>query len=373
MSRRALSDNRARAAGPGDAATVADGAPDALFMQRAVDLARPEQPHPNPRVGAVIVDSTGQLIAEGAHVRAGEPHAEAIALARAGVRAAGSTVYVTLEPCSHYGRTPPCTSALVAAGVRRVVVGSVDPDRRVRGSGVDELRSAGIDVATGVLADEVEAMDPGYFHHRRTGRPLVTLKLAITLDGQLAAADGTSQWITGEAARHDAHRLRAESDVIIVGAGTVHADNPRLDVRLDGYRGRHPRPVVVAGTRPLPTGATVLTHDPLVYSPRPVAIAVEHVVQDRDGKVDIGAMIEDLGNRGYVTALVEGGAQLADAMVRGGHVDRIVFYIAAKLGLGVGLPAFPGVFATVTDALPLVVDSVRQVGDDLRIETKVGR
>jgi diaminohydroxyphosphoribosylaminopyrimidine deaminase/5-amino-6-(5-phosphoribosylamino)uracil reductase len=352
--------------------TVADGAPDAEFMRQAIELARDTQPHPNPRVGAVIVGAAGDIVGRGAHERAGEPHAEAIALTMARERARGSTAYVTLEPCSHYGRTPPCSTALIGAGVRRVIIGVVDPDPRVRGSGVDELRRAGVDVVTGVLADEVEAMDPGYFHHRRTGRPLVTLKLAMTLDGQIAAADGTSQWITGEEARRDGHRLRAESDAVVVGAGTVLADDPRLDVRLDGYRGRHPRPVIVAGARAVPPTARLLERDPIVYTPRPVKLAVEQVVLDAGDKVDLAGMIEDLGNRGYVTVLVEGGAALAGELVRAGHVDRIVFYAAGKLGLGVGRPAFSGVFGTIADAMPLTIEAVAPVGEDLRIETKVG-
>jgi diaminohydroxyphosphoribosylaminopyrimidine deaminase/5-amino-6-(5-phosphoribosylamino)uracil reductase len=342
------------------------------FMQRAISLARAEQPHPNPRVGAVIVSPDGAVVGEGAHEGAGEPHAEVVALRRAGAQARGATAYVTLEPCSHQGRTPPCTDALIAAGVARVVVGAGDPDPRVSGSGLDLLARTGVEVTSGVLADEVEAMDPGYFHHRRTGRPLVTLKLATTLDGQTAAADGTSRWITSEEARRDGHRLRSESDVVIVGAGTVIADDPRLDVRLDGYRGRHPRPVVVSGRRPLPPRAVVLSRDPIVYTPAPLGLEVEQVTIAGAGRVDLGELIGDLGRRGYVTALVEGGATLAADLVRRGLVDRFVLYLAGKLALGVGLPAFPGVFATISQAVPITIESVCSIGPDIRVEAKAG-
>ncbi|MGH8875215.1 MAG: bifunctional diaminohydroxyphosphoribosylaminopyrimidine deaminase/5-amino-6-(5-phosphoribosylamino)uracil reductase RibD, partial [Acidimicrobiia bacterium] len=231
---------------------------DLELMRRAIDLARPNRTHPNPRVGAVVVAPDGTVVGEGAHPGAGLPHAEALALAAAGDAAAGATLYVTLEPCGHHGRTPPCTETVVASGVRRVVVGVTDPDPRVAGAGLARLRATGLEVTVGVLEAEVEALDPAYFHHRRTGLPLVTLKAAITLDGQAAAQDGTSQWITGPEARADAHRLRAEADALMVGAGTLRVDDPLLTVRLDGYEGPQPVPVVVAGRRPLPASARAL-------------------------------------------------------------------------------------------------------------------
>ncbi len=374
MSRRALSDNLGRP----DRGSVAAGSPveDAattLFMRRALALAEQEQPHPNPRVGAVIVGEHGDIVAEAAHVRAGEPHAEALALAVAGDRARGATIYVTLEPCSHQGRTPPCSRALIDAGIARVVVGAGDPDPRVSGSGIAQLLEAGVDVITAALAGEVERIDPGYFHHRRTGKPLVTLKLATTLDGQIAAADRTSRWITGEEARRDGHLLRSESDVIIVGAGTVIDDDPSLDVRLDDYRGRHPRPVVIGGSRRLPSGARLLGRDPIVYVPRHFGIVDDEVVAPSGNQVDLEGVINDLGERGYVTALVEGGARLAASLIREGHVDRLVLYLAGKLGLGTGVPVFSGVFATLADAVELDVEAFTRMGNDLKIEAKVGK
>jgi diaminohydroxyphosphoribosylaminopyrimidine deaminase/5-amino-6-(5-phosphoribosylamino)uracil reductase len=387
VSRRALSDNRDLAPmGPGDGLSdsigslVGDEVPteqrpfvasDSDFMRMAIALAGATQPHPNPRVGAVIA-SDGEIIAKGAHVRAGEPHAEVLALQEAGDRARGATVYVTLEPCSHFGKTRPCSQALIAAGISKVVVGAVDPDDRVHGSGIAELQDAGIEVVVGVLAEDVEVADPGYFHHRRTGLPLVTLKLATTMDGQIAAADRTSKWITGEEARLDGHRLRAEADVVIVGAGTVIDDDPHLDVRLDTYNGSQPRPVIVAGSRDLPKSAALYDRDALVYTDRPLSITSEQVEMGSGGRVDVRSMIEDLGKRGYVSALVEGGATLAAALVDGGHVDRIVFYLAAKVGVGQGIGAFGGEFRTITDAVPLHIETVDRIGADVRIQARVG-
>ncbi len=359
MSRRALSDNLTELRRAEE------------MMQRALSLAAQTRPHPNPRVGAVVV-SGSNIVGEGAHVRPGEPHAEILALAQAGADAEGATLYVTLEPCSHHGRTPPCTRALLEAGVASVVVGVVDPDHRVRGTGIDELRAAGVEVITGVLEDEVENADAAYFHHRRTGLPLMTLKLAATLDGQIAAADRTSKWITGEEARLDGHRLRAEADAVMIGAGTLLDDDPGLDVRLEGYAGQQPRPVVIAGNRSLPTTARVYQRDALVYTTKPLDLPVEQVQAGSGDKVDLSAVVKDLGARGHVEVLVEGGASLAKALVVGGYVDRIVFYLAAKLGLGRGLGAFAGEFETIGNALPLEIVAVDQVGQDVRIETKVG-
>ena len=204
-------------------------------MRTAIEAALDANPHPNPRVGSIVLDSSGSVVGRGIHHDAGEPHSEQAALAEAGQAARGGTLIVTLEPCNHHGRTPPCTEAILDAGVARVVIGAIDPDTRVAGGGVERLREAGIEVTLGLLADEVEQMDPAYFHHRRTGRPRVTLKAAMTLDGQVAARDGSSQWITSPEAREDGHRLRAEADAVMVGAGTVLADDPELTVRLPGY------------------------------------------------------------------------------------------------------------------------------------------
>ena len=300
---------------------------------------------PNPWVGAVIVPAGDSPVAVGATQPPGGPHAEAVALELAGSAARGATAYVTLEPCSHHGRTPPCASALVEAGVARVVVALEDPDPRVAGRGVARLRAAGIPTTVGVCAEEAAAQLAAYLHHRRTGRPLVVLKLAATLDGRIAAPDGTSRWITGPAARLDAHRLRAESDAIAVGSGTVRADDPALTVR--GVEGRDPLRVVL-GT--VPAGARV-------------APALEHHGPP-------GELLDDLGRRGVLQLLVEGGATVAHRFHHAGLVDRYVVYLApAFLGGddGVGMFHGPGV-ATMADVWRGRLAGVARLGDDVRLD-----
>ncbi len=275
---------------------------------------------------------------------------------------------VTLEPCTHTGRTPPCVDAIVAAGITRVVVGALDPDPRVSGGGVRHLRDAGIAVVEHVLARECEDLDPAYFHHRRTGRPLLTLKTASTLDGQTAAADGTSQWITGPAARTDVHRLRAEADAVVVGAGTLRADDPRLTVRLDGYRGPQPVPVVVAGSGPLPERARLWERDPIVVATE----RREHgrtivVPPGPDGLPDLDAAVRALAVEGLLDLLIEGGPTLAGALWRRGLIGRGVTYLAAKMAGGEGRGIFGGSFSTLGEARPIRIRDVRHVGDDLRV------
>lgn len=288
---------------------------DRELMQRAIAAGADARwvASPNPWVGAILLTGDGELIS-GATRAPGQAHAEVVAIERAGVRAAGSTLYVTLEPCAHEGRTPPCTAAIIAAGVARVVVGVIDPDHRTNGVGVETLRQAGIEVEVGVVADKVEAQLAPYLHQRRTGRPFVVLKLACTMDGYTAAPDGSSKWITGPASRSDGHRLRAESDAIIVGAGTVRSDDPNLTVR--DWRpptGSHPEDYnptrVVLGTAP--EGA--LVHPCLELSGDPDDVLV------------------DLAQRGMVQVLIEGGADVAGAFHRAGLVDRYVLYYAPAL------------------------------------------
>lgn len=340
-------------------------------MREAISLAVPTRPHPNPRVGALVLDAAGTVVSRAAHAGPGQPHAEAAALGAAGERARGGTLVVTLEPCDHTGRTPPCTAAILAAGVARVLVGAVDPDSRVSGRGLARLEAAGLEVRAGIAAAEAAALDAGYFHHRRTGRPRVTLKAALTLDGQSAAADGTSRWITSPEARADAHRLRAQSDAVMVGAGTLAADDPALTVRLPEYDGPQPRPVVVAGRRPLPPQARLWQRHPLVLAPQPLDVPGEVVVAPGPEGVDLQAGLEALGERGLLDLLVEGGPILAGALWRAGLVDRGVFYFAARLGGGAGLPALAGRFATLAAARDIEIVSAGRVGPDLRVEFTV--
>lgn len=339
-------------------------------MRSAIERAAVEFPHPNPRVGAVLVDRDGRLLGAGAHVEPGTPHAEVLALAAAGEAAAGATLVVTLEPCDHHGRTPPCTDAIIAAGVSRVVVGATDPDRRVAGAGIRKLRAAGIEVVEGVLTRLVEESDPAYFHHRRTGRARITVKAAMTLDGQTAASDGSSQWVTGEEARADAHRLRAASDAVMVGSGTVRLDDPRLDVRLPDYRGHQPRPVVIGGQRPLPVGSRILTRNPLVYLPRALGLVEDEVVLPdvTGGAVDLAQVAVDLAARGYLEVMVEGGARLAAALWESNLIDRGVFYLGSMLAGGVGTGVFDRIFLQMASGRPVEICSVDRLGPDLRVE-----
>jgi diaminohydroxyphosphoribosylaminopyrimidine deaminase/5-amino-6-(5-phosphoribosylamino)uracil reductase len=308
---------------------------------------------PRPWVGAVVVpadDPTHPGFTGATDGRTG-PHAEIVALAAAGDAARGGTVYVTLEPCSHHGLTPPCADAVIASGVERVVVALTDPDPQVAGTGLDRLRAAGIEVEVGIGATAAAEQLAPYLHHRRTGRPYVVLKLAASLDGRTAAPDGTSQWITGEPARLDAHRLRADSDAILVGAGTVRADDPSLTVRLpDGERGvddTEPRRVVLGRA---PEGAAV------------------HPCTELEG--DLGVVLEELGASGVLQLMVEGGAGVAHAFHTAGLVDRYVLYLAPVLFGGDdarGLFAGPGA-ATIDDVWRGRIVSLRHLGDDLRLD-----
>lgn len=322
---------------------------DKRHMARAVELGAGVRTatSPNPWVGCVLVAAGGQVV-EGATRPPGGPHAEVAALAaaeQAGLDPAGATAYVTLEPCSHHGRTPPCADALVAAGVTRVVVGVLDPDPNVSGRGVARLRDAGVEVVTGVAADAVTDQLAPYLTHRATGRPYVVLKLAASLDGRTAAPDGTSRWITGEAARADAHRLRAESDAVLVGAGTVRADDPELTVRH--VPGRDPLRVVLGRA---PAGARV------------------HPCLELSG--DLGGVLDDLGGRGVLQVLVEGGAGVAGAFHRAGLVDAYVIYLAPALFGGedaAGLFSGAGA-ATMSDVWRGRITRVTPLGDDIRVD-----
>jgi len=307
---------------------------------------------PNPWVGCVIVPpdspADGGAMFAGATAPPGGPHAEVAALGQAGEAARGATLYVTLEPCAHHGRTPPCTEAIIAAGVARVVVGIEDPDEQVAGRGLAALRAAGLEVTAGVAADEVAEQLAPYRKHRTTGQPWVVLKMAASLDGRTAAPDGTSRFITGEAARRDVHRLRARSDAVLVGAGTVRADDPELTVRLDDGV-EHEQPLrVVLGKAP--------------------ADAKVHPALELSG--DLGEVLAELGRRGVLQLLVEGGATVAHEFHAAGLVDRYVLYLAPVLfGGDDGRPIFAGPGAgTIGDVWKGRLVSIEQLGEDLRVE-----
>jgi diaminohydroxyphosphoribosylaminopyrimidine deaminase/5-amino-6-(5-phosphoribosylamino)uracil reductase len=336
-------------------------------LTRAYELARQHHTHPNPRVGAVVVSAAGEILGEGAHDGPGSEHAEIVALDRAG-DASGATVFVSLEPCSHHGKTPPCVDRIVAEGVSRVVVGTLDPDERVSGSGVDILRAAGIEVE--VVGDEdARGVDPAYFHHRETGMPLVTLKYAMTLDGSVAAADGSSRWITSEPARHDVHRLRADADAVVIGAGTLNADDPMLDVRLPGYDGHQPRPVVIAGDSELPNTAKLWARRPIVITARDRAIPAGVLITvPGESHPDPTASCMALADAGYLSLLLESGPIVAGAWWRAGVVSRGVVYIAGRIGGGSGMPPLAGVFESIGQAADVTIREVNRVGPDLRVE-----
>lgn len=333
---------------------------DAHFMRRAVMAAADARlvAPPNPWVGAVVVAEDGD-VATGCTEPPGGRHAEIVALdnlAAAGASSVGATVYTTLEPCSHDGRTGPCTTALIDAGVARVVVGIVDPDDHVAGQGIELLRNAGIVVETGCEGPRVTDQLASYLTHRRTGRPLVLLKLAGTLDGYLAAPDGSSKWITGAEARADTHRLRAESGAIVVGAGTVRADDPSLTVR--------------DFTPPVDTSALGESGlDPLrvVLGTAKADAKIQPVLEHRG---DLGELLDQLGSQGVLQVLVEGGGAVAGSFHRAGLVDRYVLYLApAFLGGGDGVPLLSGEgVVTMSELRRGRFESVTRLGEDLRVE-----
>ncbi len=323
--------------------------PDELAMQTALHnaaTARRRTP-PNPWVGAVVISADGERVYEGATEPPGGRHAEIVALDAAGSDAAGSTLVVTLEPCSHQGRTGPCADAIIAAGVSRVVVGVEDPDPQVAGTGVERLVAAGLEVTVGILAEEVSTQLAPYLHHRRTGRPLVVLKLASTLDGRTSAPDASSKWITGPQARADVHELRGDSGAIVVGAGTVRADDPALTARTEPPTERQPLRIVLGRA---PEDAKV----------RPCL--------ERTG--DLGSILDELGAQGILQVLVEGGASVAHDFVAADLVDRFVVYLApAIMGGDDGSPTLRGPGAPSMDRLwrgRFV--SVTRLGEDLRLE-----
>jgi diaminohydroxyphosphoribosylaminopyrimidine deaminase/5-amino-6-(5-phosphoribosylamino)uracil reductase len=365
-------------------------AADEALMQRAIQLARGvrRSTAPNPWVGAVVVRE-GAVVGEGATAPPGGPHAEVRALRAAAERAEGATVYVTLEPCSHQGRTPPCVDSLLTARVARVVVALEDPDPRVTGRGLAALRAAGVAVDVGVGADEARRLLAPYLHHRRTGRAYALLKTAVSLDGRVAAADGTSHWITGPEARADGHRLRAESQAVVVGAGTALADRPTLTARdVDPPVERQPLRVVLdaRGRVPAvgelfdPTRAPTLVVTTEHAAPaavdawRAAGAKVEVVEPGPAGHgVDLPATLDVLGADGVLQALIEGGPRLHAAFVEAGLVDSLVVYVSGTVLGERGLPsmALPGP-DNIAGALRYDLVDVTRVGPDARLELVAG-
>lgn len=324
-------------------------------MQAALALARRGLGNtwPNPAVGCVVVAADGRVVGRGWTQPGGRPHAETEALRRAGGLAQGATAYVTLEPCSHHGRTPPCCNALIAAGVVRVVCGMRDPDPRVDGRGFAMLREAGIEVVEGVLEAEAQDINAGFARRIREGLPLVTLKLATTLDGRIATQSGESKWITGPAARREAHALRARHDAVLVGSGTVLADDPDLTCRLVGATPRQPLRVVADARLRTPPGArliatardaptvlvTVPGHKPAALAPYQAAGAEVVTVPRGPEGLGMRGLLAALAQRGVTRLLAEGGAGIAAALLREGLADRLAWFHAPAVMGGDGMPA----------------------------------
>lgn len=309
---------------------------------------------PNPAVGCVLVDVQGRTVGRGWTQPGGRPHAETEALARAGAAAKGATAYVTLEPCAHHGKTPPCADALIEAGVARVVAATEDPDPRVKGGGLGRLRAAGVAVECGLLREEAEALNAGYMMRQRDGRPLVTLKLATTLDGRIATHTGESRWITGDSARARGHLMRARHDAIMVGIGTALADNPSLTCRLPGLEDRSPVRIVVDARLHLSLTSNLVataarTPTWLVTVPgndadrlqafEDCGVKIIEIRRAADGYPDPAAMFQALGEAGLTRVLVEGGGHLAACLIRADLVDRLRWFRAAGIMGGDGIPA----------------------------------
>ncbi|UVE17302.1 bifunctional diaminohydroxyphosphoribosylaminopyrimidine deaminase/5-amino-6-(5-phosphoribosylamino)uracil reductase RibD [Pseudomonas sp. LS44] len=369
---------------------MSDNATDALdarYMSRALELARKGlySTHPNPRVGCVVVRD-GQIVGEGWHARAGEPHAEVHALRQAGERARGATAYVTLEPCSHHGRTPPCANALIDAGVARVVAAMQDPNPQVAGRGLLRLAEAGIAVHSGVLEGEARTLNVGFIKRMEQGVPFVRVKLAMSLDGRTAMASGESQWITGAAARAAVQRLRARSSVVLTGADTVLTDAARLTVRPDEL-GLNAELTALAVTRPpvrvLVDGRLRVPLDAPFYQAGAALVATCAAASARDrflaeghellavpgsnGHVDLRKLLAELAARGVNEVLVEAGPRLAGAFARLGLVDEYQLFVAAKFLGSSARPLLDLPLARMAEAQELQIRDIRAVGDDWRI------
>ena len=355
---------------------------DIAYMKRALSLARKGigKTAPNPAVGCVIVRD-GAIVGEGWHKKAGTPHAEVHALAMAGAAAKGADVYVTLEPCCHHGKTPPCCDALIAAGVRRVVAGMVDPFLQVAGQGLQKLRQAGIRVEVGLLEEQCQALNKGFIKAVTTGMPYLIYKSAMTLDGNIATVTGHSRWVTGEESRRLVHRLRSQCDAVMVGVDTVIADNPQLTVRH--VRGRDPLRVIVDTRLRTPESVNVLNGtdtcktviatcetDPAIHQRYLSQGADILVCREYDGRVEMTDLLHKLTARGVQTLLVEGGSRLAGDLLQHNLIDECIFFYAPKVvGNGFAPFAIQGI-STMDQAIQLEVQRVGMSGPDVVVYAK---
>lgn len=357
---------------------------DRYYMKMALTLAEKGRGYtsPNPMVGAVVVKG-GKVVGKGYHQFPGGPHAEVYAIDSAGDLAKDATIYVTLEPCNHFGRTPPCTQKIIAAGIARVVMAMADPNPDVRGGGADVLRDAGIRVDSGVCETEAQKLNEAFIKHTCTKKPFVILKCAATLDGRIATGTGDSKWISGAASRKFVHELRHAVDAILVGIGTVTSDNPQLTTRLEGKECRDPIRVILDTHLSIMADAEVLSissnaqtwlvtgknvsdiQKNMFLSDRVQVIACE----EKNGKIDLEDMLIQLGERGITSLLVEGGSHVIASFLRAGLVDKLFFFYGPKLLGGEGIPICTGPGpAKMADSLPLKDIHVRRFDDDIMIE-----
>jgi diaminohydroxyphosphoribosylaminopyrimidine deaminase / 5-amino-6-(5-phosphoribosylamino)uracil reductase len=353
---------------------------DEQYMRMALEIAKAGigQTSPNPVVGAVVVKD-GEVVGLGAHLKAGEPHAEVHAVRMAGEKAKGATVYVTLEPCSHYGKTPPCADLLIETGVRRVVIATTDPNPLVAGKGIEKLQKAGIEVQLGVLKEEADELNRVFFHYIATKTPFVTLKYASSLDGKIATSTGESKWITSEAAREDVHRYRALHDAILVGVNTVIADNPSLTVRLvEG--GKNPIRIVLDTHLRTPLDANVIRDgaaetwivvgsEASEKKKRQYEKEYVKVISMDKPYIDIKELLRVLGGKRITSLFVEGGSHVHDSFIRAGAVNEIVAYFAPKIIGGKQAPTpIGGVgFANMAEVMELQIRQVERIGPDIKI------
>lgn len=353
---------------------------DEIWMQRACDLALRglTTTTPNPRVGCVLVNAAGDLVAEGFHRKAGEAHAEVNALNQAGEAARGCTAYVTLEPCNHHGRTGPCSEALIAAGIAQVVYGMEDPNPLVGGEGLARLRAAGVMVRGPVLENQVRALNPGFIQRMTTGRPWIRCKLAMSLDGRTAMASGESFWITGEPARADVQQWRARSCAIVTGITSVLKDDPALTVRdpVFGEDPRQPLRVVVDSRLRIPPEARLLrmagtTAIATCAFNRPQIGAEIWGMPSIAGTVDLTALVRKLAERGCNEVLVEAGPTLAGSFLRAGLIDELIIYAAPKLLGSNARPLFDLPMSFMAEAVQLEIDDVRRIGEDWRFLARI--
>jgi diaminohydroxyphosphoribosylaminopyrimidine deaminase/5-amino-6-(5-phosphoribosylamino)uracil reductase len=347
---------------------------DKRWSARAIELARVAdyRTSPNPMVGAVVLDASGRLAGEGYHRRQGQPHAEEEALAAAGREAKGGSIYVNLEPCTHGHRKPPCAEAIIAAGIRRAIISMPDPDPRVNGAGIERLRAAGIETELGILGESAARLNEFYVKHRATGRPFVSAKFAMTLDGKIATAAGESRWITGEAARAHGHQLRHRHDAILVGVNTILKDDPELSARLPGFEARQPLRVVLDSSLRTPATARVLgAHTVLATTgdkqlPRAETMRLPATT---DGRVALEPLLDELGRRGIISLLVEGGGETLASFFASNLVDKVYAYIAPILIGGREAPTPLGGTGVqrLADAHRLIETEVTQLDQDLLV------